>query len=92
VEFEWDERNISYILSKEDRKITPSLVAEVSENDPLLVPETRGGRSGSHKMIAPANDGRYWTFVLLDKGNDVWRPITGWPSTNAEIRLYEETE
>jgi hypothetical protein len=39
-------------------------------------------------MIGPNDDGRFWTIVLASISEDVWRPITGWPSTNTEIRRY----
>jgi hypothetical protein len=41
-------------------------------------------------MIAPDNEGRFWTVILLQSGPDKFRPITGWPSTASEIRLYKE--
>jgi hypothetical protein len=40
-------------------------------------------------MIGPDEDGRFWTIVLLYRDADLWRPITGWPSTNTEKRLYD---
>jgi hypothetical protein len=36
--------------------------------------------------------GRFWTVILLELGSDLWRPITGWPSTGSEIRLYLDRE
>jgi hypothetical protein len=48
-------------------------------------------------MIGTAVEGdpsgeRLWTVILLHKGGDVWRPITGWPSAGSERRLFEENE
>jgi hypothetical protein len=40
-------------------------------------------------MIGPDEDGKFWSVVLLEIAPEVWRPITGWPSTNSEIRRYE---
>jgi hypothetical protein len=39
-----------------------------------------------------APKGEFWTVILLELGNDLWRPITGWPSTGSEIRLFWERE
>jgi hypothetical protein len=33
-------------------------------------------------------EGRLWTVILLEKGGDLWRPITGWPSTGSEMRMF----
>jgi len=35
-----------------------------------------------------APEGEFWTVILLQLGNNLWRPITGWPSTASETRLY----
>jgi hypothetical protein len=73
--------------------VTPALVAEIASNDPVIVPNRPGaGRSGSHRLIGPADDRRFWTVILLQKGDDTWRPITGWPSTKTEIQLHMEAE
>jgi len=86
VEFEWDERNERHAAA---HGVTPSLVIEVADTQPRFFPNSPGaGRSGSHLMIGPDARGRFWTVVLLDVSYERWRPITGWPSTNTEIRLY----
>jgi hypothetical protein len=98
VEFEWDERNLRHIFEDSPHGLTPQIVQTVAASGPLLVPNQPGvGRSGSHIMIgmateAGASPGRFWTVILLDLGRDLWRPITGWPSTDSEIRLLNERE
>ena len=37
-------------------------------------------------------EGEFWTVILLERGNNLWRPITGWPSTGSEIRLILDRE
>ena len=39
-------------------------------------------------MIGPDDTVRYWSVVLLELRTELWRPITGWPGTNTEIRRY----
>jgi hypothetical protein len=59
--------------------------------DPFLaVNPSREGRSGSHLMIGPCISGRYWTIVVMevDDALGLWRPITGWPSTEKEIKAW----
>lgn len=90
LQFEWDERNIRHMMLESPRGITPDLVERLKDNEPKFFRETRPDRSGTHLMVAPDDSGRFWTIVLLDKGENVWRPITGWPSTNSQIRRYRE--
>jgi hypothetical protein len=41
-------------------------------------------------MIGPCISGRYWTIVVVevDDALGLWRPITGWPSTEKEIKAW----
>ena len=43
------------------------------------------------RVIGPTSSGRFITLVL-DATDDpsVWRPITGWPSSDAEIAYHRE--
>lgn len=91
TDFEWDEANIIKIVSS-GRGITPELCFELAENDPRFFPEERPSKSGDFWMIAPDDRGRFWTIVVVSKGPDRWRPITGWPSTNSQIRRYRDEE
>jgi uncharacterized DUF497 family protein len=90
VELQFDDGNVGHMRR---HGLTPSTVAEVALGKSRLVPnEPRPARAGTHKLIGRARDGRFWTIVLVRLGEDFWRPITGWPSTRTEIRLYEETD
>jgi hypothetical protein len=91
VDFEWDDANRGHILYEATWRFPLRYVHEVSNNDPVLVEnEPAPGRSGSHKMIGPLNSGAMWTVVLLHRHGDLWRPVTGWPSTNTEILIWKE--
>ena len=70
--------------------VTAALLDEVAQQSPKLFPNEGQGRSGNHLLIGPAVDGRFWTIVVLELMDGVWRPITGWPSTGQELRLYRE--
>ena len=89
IGFEWDEANLSKLLSA-GRGVTPELCLELGANAPKFLLETREGRSGDYWMIAPDNEGRMWTIVVVRKGDNLWRPISGWPSTNSQIRHYNQ--
>ena len=82
-EFRWNEFNLDHCLR---HGVTPEVVTAVASNDPKLFPDTDPAHAGSDFMIGPDDGGRFWTVVLLSLGDDGWRPITGWPSTNTEIR------
>ena len=94
MEFEWDEHNLRHILDDSPHGLTPRIVYLIASSGPQLFPNKPGaGRSGSHMMIGTAAEGdspegNFWTVILLKKGDDLWRPITGWPSTGSEIRLF----
>ena len=90
VEFEFDDANIGHFTAHPERGLTLSIIIQVAANEPLLFADLNPEHSGSHRMIGPDDTGRFWTIVVLDKGDDVFRPITGWPSTNSQIRIYNE--
>jgi len=46
------------------------------------------GRATTHQMIGPAADGRIWTLCVMHVYEDVWRCVTGWPSTPRETEWY----
>jgi hypothetical protein len=88
--FEWDDDNLRHVLQESPHGITPVLCETLKNDRPKMFPNTaRPGRSGSHVLVGVSDD-RFWTVVLLNKGSGMWRPITGWPSTPSEIRLYNE--
>src|SRR5690606_14986692 len=90
LEFEWDAANLFHVLVEAPKGITPALQEVIKGNEPKFFEEDRAGRSGTHRMIAPDDDGRFWTVILLHRGGNLWRPIAGWPSTNRQIRAYKE--
>ena len=91
LQLAWDKHNETYIREKAPRGLTADVIEQVSRNDPKLMPDYRPGRSASHHMIGPDDQGRFWTVAVLETEVDwLWRPITGWPSTNSEIRRYRE--
>ena len=93
MDFEWDTDNLWHVEHEAAYKISPALVDEVGSVDPVIVENEPGlGRSGSHKMIGPNRAGRFWSIILLHRYDDVWRPITGWPSSNNEVRIHQEAE
>ena len=87
-----------HVFEDSPHGLTPRIVQLVAGSGPVLVPNKPGvGRSGSHVMIGVAAEGEapegaFWTVILLELSNNRWRPITGWPSTGSEIRLYAERE
>ena len=90
MQFEWDDNNLLHMLVESPNGITPDLLEELMTNGPKLFDDPRSNTSGSHFLIAPDNHGRFCTVAVLEKGDNLWRPITGWPSTNRQIRLYRE--
>ena len=92
IEFEWDSANLFHVLVEAPKGITPALLEVIKGNEPKFFEESRPGRSGTHRMIAPDDDGRFWTVILLRKTDYLWRPITGWPSTNRQIQAYKDEQ
>jgi hypothetical protein len=92
VEFELDARNLKHFLEDHpERGITRSLLEDVASNKPRVQPnQPNKGRSASHKVVGPDSTGRVWTFPAVLIRDEKWRPITGWPSTPAEIARYDE--
>lgn len=86
-EFEWDEENLEHLRP---HGVTLELAEEIKDGAPLFF-LNRPGRGGTHMMIGPDDSGRFWTIILVEAGAEGrWRPITGWPSDNPEIRWYNE--
>lgn len=74
---EFDERNIDHLARHE---LTRRLVRRVWLNDSLTFRNPAGpGRSGTHLLIGPDDNGRVWTVVIVEADNTIsrWRPITG---------------
>jgi hypothetical protein len=84
-EVEWDEHNEAHAARHD---ITPWLVDDILDGRPLFFPNLPG-RSGTHKMIGPSREGRFWTVIIVEVAEGRWRPITGWPSDKPEVELYK---
>jgi uncharacterized DUF497 family protein len=85
--FEWDEANESE-LADPRHPIQPWEVEQVFWNVPVWAPNRRG-RSGDRIMVGRTDGGRRLTIVVQVKGaTRQLRPITGWPSTQAELSKY----
>ncbi|TAK58231.1 MAG: hypothetical protein EPO22_11120 [Dehalococcoidia bacterium] len=83
--FEFDDANVAHMAL---HGLEPNMVWDVWADEPILVPRT--GRSGTHLMIGQESSGRVWSIavLLVDDELDIWRPITGWPSTRKEERTW----
>jgi hypothetical protein len=75
IQFEWDEGNFLK-LNDAERGVTPALCREIADIEPRFFIETRENRSGDYWMIGPDRTGRFWTIVLVSKGEGLWRPIS----------------
>ena len=84
-ELEWDESNETHCAQ---HGVTPGLVEAVLDGQSKLFPN-RAGMTGTHMMVGPDINGRFWTIILLHLQDARWRPITGWPSTGQEIQRYK---
>lgn len=93
AEFEWDTANVRHILIDSPHGITPERCNRLRDDAPRIFPARQGpGRSASHMVVARDEDERFWTLIVDFRGRGLWRPITGWPSTRSEIRLYNEVD
>ncbi len=86
--FRWDnglEGNLAHCARHE---VTPVVVTDVSKRSPLFFLNDPG-KTGTHVMIGPDTNDRFWTIIIAPASDaGAWKPITGWPSTNTEIRRY----
>lgn len=88
-ELEWDETNLEHCTR---HGLTAEIAESIRSKAPEFFRETRKGRTGTHAMVGPSADGRSWTVKMIRTNRQgVWRPITGWPSTNSEIRSYRSS-
>lgn len=83
--WQWDDGNLPKIAS---HGFSPRTVEEVAGGSPKFRANLRG-RATTHQMIGPAGDGRWWTLCVMCVYEDVWRCVTGWPSTRRESEWYE---
>ena len=86
LQLQWDEVNEEHLA---EHDVTIEDVEEVRQNAPrffLNLPD----RSGTHVMIGPRFDGRFF-YIALAPTNEHgrWRPITGWSmNTAAALKIY----
>jgi hypothetical protein len=92
LSFEWDDNNLRHVLVVRPHGLTPALVEQFKEDKPKFFADLRPGRAGTHLLIASDEAGRFWTVIVVQAGETSWRPITGWPSTVAQIRRYREED
>jgi hypothetical protein len=81
---EWDDENEGHQV----HGLNLWIADQVKDNLPQFF-SNRADRTGTHKMIGPDNNQRFWTVILLRTTKPgIWRPITGWPSSESEIEAY----
>jgi len=87
--FEIDARNSGHF---QVHGVDTNLIYDVLAGEPIFFGNPPAdNRSGTHLMIGPASDGRFWTIVIvMTHEPGVWRPITGWPSTTKEMTTWRE--
>lgn len=89
-DLEWDDANEDHCAR---HGVTPTLVETIVETIKDDAPKfyaNREGRTGTHMMIGSDELDRLWTIIILPAGAPGRRKaITGWPSTNTEIGLYQ---
>jgi hypothetical protein len=86
-EFEWDDANLEH----QEHGLTPLLADEVKDRSPKFF-ANKPGKAGTHKMVGPDTNDRFWTIILLPTAHrGRWRPITGWPSTGPDAQRYHST-
>lgn len=74
------------------RGLDDGVIVDVLEGEPRFF-LNESGKGGSHIMIGPLPDGRFWTIILIesDPVRKVWRPITGWPSAKKEQDAWKKS-
>lgn len=82
--WQWDDGNLPKAAA---HGFTPGTVDEVAGTAPRFRTNLRG-RATTHQIIGPAADGRMWTLCVMYVYEDVWRCVTGWPSTRRESEWY----
>lgn len=86
--FEWHRANIAKL--NQGHRIGQWEVDELRELNEWAV-DVHPDYPGQVRIIGPTRAGRFLT-VALEPTEDpaVWRPITGWPSTEREIAYHHE--
>lgn len=85
--FEWHRANIAKLT---EHGIAQWEVEELRELN-RWVADIHFDYPGQVRIIGPTRTGRFVTVALEPSESPaVWRPITGWPSTGAEIAYHDE--
>jgi hypothetical protein len=82
-EFQWDEENEGH----QTHGLTYEIAEEVRTGAPLFL-RNKKNRTASHLMIGPRRSGEFWTVAILEVGDGMWRPITGFTSTKWQMDRY----
>ena len=84
---EWDDTNRSKLRT---HGIVPAEVRSIVATDDWVV-ALHPDYPDQVRIVGPTDQGRMLTIVL-EPTNDpsFWRPVTGWPTTSAEIAYYRE--
>lgn len=86
--FIWEDRDGGNLEHCARHGVTPVVAAAVLGESPRFFLNDPG-KTGTHMMIGPDDNGRFWTVVILPGAEPgQWKPITGWPSTTTEIGRY----
>jgi len=88
-EWQWDDGNLDELAR---HGLSRRIVERVGEEIPRFRRNKRG-RAATHQMIGPDDGGTIWTICIgeLPSWPGVWRAITGWKATPAEIGWYERS-
>lgn len=81
---EWDRDNREHLAQHSIRPWLVQALVEIGEWVPL---RDKYGRE-DYRTIIGITPRSLITVVLQDKGEGVWRPATGWPSTPEEVRRF----
>jgi len=81
----WDDWNVAHIARHD---VGPAEVQEVCHGDPLV----QQGRGGRIVLIGPTAAGRMLEVVLEPEGRAVYYPVTAFPASRKDRRLYQQTK
>lgn len=81
----WDDENEEKLA----KHGVPAERADEVGQGPYRILRNKRHRRGQVKMVGPDFGGSFWTIVLERTSQyGVWRPVTGWRSTEGELTLY----
>lgn len=90
VDLEWDANNVGHV----EQHIAPWLIDEMLEGGRWLSFRNYKGHPPEHRLfIGQTPSGQHVTAVLREptwENPGVWRPITGWLSTESERAKFRD--